>query len=155
MRMLCRSWFDGASVNSTSRREDGGKCFPPAKGSVKGDNKRLTSPGFILILPHNLDRWGGGVQECQMNRAALFFKNVSKGERISLRSHFGYLKGSSRCLFPLNSPRWIVNVSTARPYCLSASSRCVMSRSLKDMIAKAALVSLAGLWMWSCLLCKR
>lgn len=34
-----------ASANSTSRLDGGAKVFPPAKASVKGDNKRLTSPG--------------------------------------------------------------------------------------------------------------
>lgn len=50
-----------APRNVTGRERGGKKVFPPAKASVKGDNKRLTSPGSsCLILPHNLDHRGGG-----------------------------------------------------------------------------------------------
>lgn len=136
--------------------------FPPAKASVKGDNKRLTSPGSSWSCRTTSTTEEEEEEECRRssfrggkqlfsfaitsNGSCLEGKKRSISDQISgiLRAHL--TNGILSMFLPppsLISTRRNFNVATACPCCLwllwvwlYCCSRCVMSWSLTDMIKK-------------------
>lgn len=152
---VARCWRDGAAGNSTAGSGDSGKCSHLQ--SVKGDNKRLTSPGSSWSCRTTS---AAEEEECRSLRWAEQLCFATEGRLSSSPDHSSSIlrQHAVNCILStfaslpcLTFVWWNVNVSPGCRCCLWLLPGCFYDR---PSITCTAMISLAASWKRSCLLCR-